>query len=102
MYCWPTDAVPGELRDEKRTQHSMVRFVGRSSVESGMDTYPFVPLNVKALPTIPTAEAVAPPSNAPFAAPAISFALPSPGHHPTNPGGAQPPGTVTVNVATAL
>src|ERR1041385_5064378 len=105
MYCCPALAFPEELSELKRTHPSIVRFVGRSSVASGMETYALVPSKVKALPTKPGAEAVAPPASEPLSPPAMSLALPSAGHQPTNPAGAdarQLPGTVTVKVATAL
>jgi len=62
-----------------------------------------VPLKLKAWPTTPTAVAVAPPCSVPLLVLIMSFAFPSPGHHPTNPagGGSQLPHALTAKVATA-
>src|SRR6266404_6253525 len=90
MYCRAAGAPPelAESNALNRTQASTVRVDYLRLGESSSLTEPFVPSNPKADPTKPTALALAPPCRTPLLVPPMSCAVPSPGHQPASPAGA--------------
>src|SRR5437588_11919712 len=90
MYWSPAGEPPeaAESKPVKRTQASIVRFVGFCEGASGICTQLFVPSKLNAGPTIPGAAAVAVPTNIPWLVPTSVLAFPSPAHQPTRPSGA--------------
>src|ERR1039458_5000838 len=96
--------APSEFVERGLIQASIVScVVRRRLLESGTITVPLVPSKLNACPASPLAND-APPDRVPLLVPAMSLALPSPGHQPTSPAGgvAQGGGGTTASTAFEL